>query len=249
VVTIELPQEQVRQSALQKAESAQLPLARLRMSEVAALGAEFFRWEIATATAGLLLEINPFDEPNVQQAKDATRALLDVYTHQQRLPMPEPVASVDGARLTLSRAAEHARPGGSATSFVDQIGKGDYFCLLAYLPPDDDTLSEPLLGLRQAVGNARQCATMFGFGPRYLHSTGQLHKGGANNGVFIVITADPIEDLAIPGQPFSFGVLELAQGLGDFQSLDKTDRRALHVHLTRRDPALIQAVAHALLAG
>jgi hypothetical protein len=90
---------------------------------------------------------------------------------------------------------------------------------------------------------------MFGFGPRYLHSTGQLHKGGANNGVFIVITADPTEDLAIPDQPFSFGVLELAQGLGDFQSLDKTGRRALHVHLPRRDPALIHTVTQALLEG
>jgi hypothetical protein len=88
---------------------------------------------------------------------------------------------------------------------------------------------------------------MFGYGPRYLHSTGQLHKGGANNGVFIVITAEPAEDLAIPGEPFSFGVLELAQGLGDFQSLDRTGRRALHVHLPRRDPDVLRAIADALL--
>jgi len=88
---------------------------------------------------------------------------------------------------------------------------------------------------------------MFGYGPRYLHSTGQLHKGGANNGVFVVVTADPTEDLPIPDQPFSFGILELAQGLGDFQSLDRTNRRALHVHLPRRDPASLQAVWNALL--
>jgi hypothetical protein len=217
------------------------------MPEVAALGAEFLRWEVATATAGLLLQINPFDEPNVQQAKDATKALLDVYVQQHRLPMPEPVASVSGARLTLSRAAEDARPGAPATAFLQQIGAGDYFCLLAYLPPDDENLSEPLFGLRHAVGNTRTCATMFGYGPRYLHSTGQLHKGGANNGVFIVVTAEPTEDLAIPDQPFSFGVLELAQGVGDFQSLDKTGRRALHIHLPRRDPALLHSLASALL--
>jgi transaldolase/glucose-6-phosphate isomerase len=248
-VTVELPDDRVSTADLENVESAQLPVARLQMSEVAALGAEFFRWEVATATAGLLLDINPFDEPNVQQAKDATRALLDVYVQQHRLPVPEAVASVDGARLTLSRAAENARPGEPATAFLKQIGVGDYFCLLAYVPPDDATLAAPLAELRDVVGDEWTCATMFGYGPRYLHSTGQLHKGGANNGVFIVITADPAEDLAIPDQPFSFGVLEQAQGLGDFQSLDKTDRRALHIHLSRRDPAVLRAVTTALLEG
>ena len=248
-VTMELPDAGIDASTRDALASAQLPAASLKMTDVTALGAEFLRWEVATATAGLLLDINPFDEPNVQQAKDATKALLDVYIQRHHLPTPEPMASVSGARLTLSRAAENARPGDPATAFLKQIGTGDYFCLLAYLPPDDDTLAEPLFALRHAAGNAYTCATMFGFGPRYLHSTGQLHKGGANNGVFIVITADPTEDLAIPDQPFSFGVLEQAQGLGDFQSLDKTDRRALHIHLPRRDPALLQAVTRALLDG
>ena len=246
-VVVTLPGDQADAGMLARVRTAALPTATLSMPEVAGLGAEFLRWEVATATAGLLLGINPFDEPNVQQAKDATRALLDVYEQQHRLPAPEPAASVSGARLTVSRAAESHRPGIAATDFLQQIGDGDYFCLLAYLPPDEEVWASALAALREGVSTACGCATMFGYGPRYLHSTGQLHKGGANNGVFVVVTADPTEDLPIPDQPFSFGILELAQGLGDFQSLDRTNRRALHVHLPRRDPASLQAVWNALL--
>jgi glucose-6-phosphate isomerase len=223
------------------------PIATIDMPEVAALGAEFLRWEIATAAAGVLLDINPFDEPNVQQAKDATRALLDVYAQQKRLPMPEPTASFKGVRLATSRAVEEARPGASPEEFLQLIGRGDYFCLLAYLPPDDDAFEPRLWELREHVADRYGCATMFGYGPRYLHSTGQLHKGGANNGVFVVITADADQDLPVPGEPFSFGVLELAQGVGDFQSLDRTGRRALHVHLPGRDPELLREVTRRLL--
>lgn len=228
-------------------EHADLPAATIEMPEVAALGAEFLRWEVATAAAGLLLDINPFDEPNVQQAKDATRALLDIYAQQKRLPMPEPTASFKGVRLATSRAADDARPGASPGEFLQLIGAGDYGCLLAYLPPDDDTFEGALQALREGIAERCGCATMFGYGPRYLHSTGQLHKGGANNGVFIVITADSDDDLPVPGEPFSFGVLELAQGVGDFQSLDRTGRRALYVHLPRRDPQLLREVTQRLL--
>ena len=226
---------------------ANTPIATIDMPEVTALGAEFLRWEIATAAAGVLLDINPFDEPNVQQAKDATRALLDVYAQQKRLPMPEPTASFKGVRLAASRAAEETRPGASPEQFLQLIGPGDYFCLLAYLPPDDEAFEQVLSALRENVADRYACATMFGYGPRYLHSTGQLHKGGANNGVFIVVTAECDQDLPVPGQPFSFGVLELAQGVGDFQSLDRTGRRALHVHLPRRDPQLLREVGQRLL--
>ena len=230
-------------------DDSNLPTATIDMPEVAALGAEFLRWEIATAAAGVLMDINPFDEPNVQQAKDATRALLDVYTQQKRLPMPEPTASIKGARLATSRAVDETQPGASPEAFLQVIGKGDYFCLLAYLPADAEDFAAALQALREGVAVKCGCATMFGYGPRYLHSTGQLHKGGANNGVFIVITADATEDLAIPGEPFTFGVLELAQGVGDFQSLDRTGRRALHVHLRIRDPQLLREVSQRLLAG
>jgi glucose-6-phosphate isomerase len=226
--------------------AAGLPLATLNMPGPAALGAEFLRWEVATATAGLLLEINPFDEPNVQQAKDATRALLDVYVQERRLPTPQASASVSGSYLSLSRAAEDALNGESAMAFLRLLKPGDYFGLLAYLPPDRAEYDDPLQAFREEVTARTNCATMFGYGPRYLHSTGQLHKGGANNGVFLVIAADPVPDLDIPGEPFTFGVLEIAQATGDFQSLDRTGRRALYVRLARREGTAITQLARTL---
>ena len=227
--------------------AANVPLVELDMPDREAIGAEFFRWEVATATAGMLMEINPFDEPNVQQAKDATRALLDSYQQSGRLPVPEAHGSLHRATLTLSHAAHDQLAGAPAEAFLRVLQARDYFGLLAYLPPEDPAFDPPLREFKSAVAARAGCATMFGYGPRYLHSTGQLHKGGANNGVFVVITAAASEDLPIPGEPFSFGVLEMAQAVGDFQSLDRTGRRALHVHLPRRDVDLLQQVLGALL--
>ncbi|HEX5110378.1 MAG TPA: hypothetical protein VFV95_18130 [Vicinamibacterales bacterium] len=225
-----------------------VPSARITLPDVTAIGAEFLRWEVATATAGLLLEINPFDEPNVQQAKDATRSLLGVYAQQHRLPSPEPLATIEGARLSASEAAQQALNGETVLNFLGLLKQGDYGCLLAYLPPDSSF--EPALHeLRTAWGASSECATMFGYGPRYLHSTGQLHKGGPNSGVFVILTAEPTSDLAIPDEPYSFGTLELAQALGDFQSLDHTGRRVLHLHLPNRDLELIRRTLHTLLSA
>jgi glucose-6-phosphate isomerase len=225
------------------------PCAELEMSDVTAIGAEFLRWEVATAAAGVLMAINPFDEPNVQQAKDATRQLLDIYRTSRQLPTPEAHGSFQGARLTLSHAAEDHLQGEPADMFLKVVRPSDYVGLLAYLPPDTERFDVPLQAFRRALATQTGCATMFGYGPRYLHSTGQLHKGGANNGVFIIITAAVETDLPIPGEPFSFGVLEMAQAVGDFQSLDRTGRRALHVHLPSRDLDALQRVTTALLKG
>jgi glucose-6-phosphate isomerase len=226
---------------------SEVPWLELAMPAPNAIGAEFLRWEMATATAGLMIGINPFDEPNVQQAKDATRMLLDEYKSSGRLPLRQPNGEIEGARLTLSAAAEGALDEDSAEHFLQVIGGGDYFGLLAYLPPDREPFDSVLQGIRTRVGKSGRCATMFGYGPRYLHSTGQLHKGGANNGVFVIITADTQDDLPIPGEPFSFGVLEMAQALGDFESLNSAGRRALHVHLPRRDVDLLKRVFDRLL--
>ena len=220
----------------------------LEMPDVFSIGAEFLRWEVATAAAGVLLEINPFDEPNVQQAKDATRALLDVYQQQGRLPFPEPNGTLEGVRLTLSETAVQALDGEPADSFLQVLVPSDYFGLLAYLPPENREFGELLHALRMDVAAQTGCATMFGYGPRYLHSTGQLHKGGANNGVFVIVTAEPEEDLPIPGEPFSFGVLEMAQAPGDFQSLDRSGRRAMYVHLPDRDPSRLRRLSEALVS-
>jgi glucose-6-phosphate isomerase len=227
--------------------SPEIPEIAIEVPGTASIGAEFLRWEVATAAAGFLLDVNPFDEPNVTQAKDATRTILDLYTAQRRLSEPESHAAVDGARLTLSNAAEQQLGGEPAINFLKVLGRGDYLGILVYMPPDEPTWDAVWMAFRERVTAATQRATMFGYGPRYLHSTGQLHKGGANNGAFIVITADGAEDLAIPGEPYSFGVLEQAQAVGDFRSLEHASRRALLVHLPNRDLAFTQKLLEKLL--
>jgi hypothetical protein len=209
------------------------------------LGGEFFRWEFATATAGFLLEINPFDEPNVQQAKDATHTLLDMYTAQGRLPVPGPDAAIEGVRITLSDAARQFAA--DPRTFLQLIQPWDYFALLAFLSPDDEGFTRVLEELRHEVALKTGCAATLGYGPRYLHSTGQLHKGGPNTGVFLILTAEPTPDVAIPGEPYSFGILEQAQALGDFESLSRAGRRALHLHLPVRHPDLLRRVSEILL--
>jgi transaldolase/glucose-6-phosphate isomerase len=223
-------------------EQSGAPVARITMPELAALGAEFVRWEIATAIAGALLEINPFDEPNVSQAKDATRALLSSFQRAGKLPVPAPDrTTADGVTLTLSAAArvalERAATAGPE-ALLSLLAAGDYFALLAYVGPDP-ALASALETFRMVVRDRTRAATTFGYGPRYLHSSGQLHKGGPNTGVFVIVSANPHVDLPIPGESFTFGTLELAQALGDFQSLDATGRRALHVHLPSPDAALL----------
>jgi len=234
-------------TVLARAKASGAPVVSIQLPDAYALGAEFLRWEIATATAGLLMKINPFDEPNVKQAKDATSALLNVYEQRQRLPLPEPHAEISGVRLTVSEAAQSRLDGAPATSFVNVIEPGDYVALLAFLPPDEPRFAAALQEFRMRAAGRGRCATMWGYGPRYLHSTGQLHKGGANNGVFIVIVAEADDDLPIPDHAFSFSVLETAQALGDFQSLDREQRRALLVTLPRRDPELLRRVMASLL--
>jgi glucose-6-phosphate isomerase len=245
VVAIDLGGEAPR--GIERVPASGAPLIRLSAPDALALGAEFFRWEFATATTGWLLGINPFDEPNVQQAKDATRALLQGYSAQRQLPMPEAHAQAEGARLSLSHAAEEALSGADALGFLKVIRPGDYVGVLAYLPPDEPLFARTFANARAKIGHRTSCATMFGYGPRYLHSTGQLHKGGPDSGVFILVTAPPADDLAIPGEPFSFAVLEMAQALGDFQSLDRAGRRALFVQLPRRDTKFLERLVDGLV--
>ena len=214
------------------------------MPEPAALGAEFVRWEIATSVAGALLGVNPFDEPNVQQAKDATRVLLDRHKSDGVLPASTADETTDGIALTLSAAARAQEQ--DAGRLLRLVDPGDYVGVLAYLPPDA-AFDAAVRRFRTEVRRLTSAATMFGYGPRYLHSTGQLHKGGANTGVFVLITASPANDLDIPGQPYTFGTLEMAQALGDFASLEATGRRAVHVHLPAPEPAHLSAALDLLL--
>jgi glucose-6-phosphate isomerase len=225
---------------------ANMPLAVLDVPEPSALGAEFVRWEIATAVAGALLDVNPFDEPNVTQAKEATRTLLGHFKSHGELQAPPADLVVGGAALTLSGAARKELDGRHPEALLTLLRDGDYFALLAYLGPDVE-LQQRLQAFRMAVRGRTRAATMLGYGPRYLHSTGQLHKGGPNTGVFLVITAAPRADLPIPGEAFTFGTLEMAQALGDFASLDAAGRRALHVHLASPNRTALEQVFARLL--
>lgn len=221
---------------------ADAPVATIAFDEPPAIGAEFMRWEIATAVAGALLGVNPFDEPNVQQAKEATRVLLDRYESDGRLSTaPADRTSATGVTLTLTEAARSALGDAPADAFLSIVAPGDYIAILAFLGPDP-RFADIMHRFRMTVRDRLKVATMFGYGPRYLHSTGQLHKGGPNTGVYILVTAAPDEDVEIPMRSFTFGTLELAQGLGDFASLDATGRRAVHVHLPSPDPSLLDAV-------
>ena len=223
------------------------PTVFLDVPDLGHLGAEFFRWEVATATAGWLLGVNPFDEPNVQEAKDATRTLLAAYRSARRLPIAEPDAVIDGIHLSTSAAMRSALGGEPPLALLRVMQPHDYFGLLAYLPPDDQRFDPVISEFRAAVAAKARCAATIGYGPRYLHSTGQLHKGGPNTGVFVIVTAEPAHDAPVPGEDYTFGILQMAQALGDFQSLNRLGRRVLHAHLPRRNPALLQRLTQQIL--
>jgi Phosphoglucose isomerase len=182
------------------------PAVHLWLEDAVQLGREFFRWEFATAVAGIVFGINPFDQPNVQEAKDATKRLL------AESALPE--AGEDDLGLLLR-----------------QVRSGDYVAIQAYLPRDRNT-ERRLHVARMRLRDNLRVATTLGFGPRFLHSTGQLHKGGPNTGVFIQVVEPPVEDVPIPGAPYSFGTLIAAQALGDLQSLRAHGRRVARVRLS-----------------
>ncbi|MGH2381058.1 MAG: bifunctional transaldolase/phosoglucose isomerase [Candidatus Limnocylindria bacterium] len=205
------------------------------------IGAEFVRWEVATAAAGIVLGIDPFDQPNVQESKDATKELLAAFRSNGRLPQPGPLVSEPGISVTADPDALGDVPvtvEGALRQLLDLLQPGrDYFAILAYLPPDQ-AISERLQRIRNRVRETRGVATTLGFGPRFLHSTGQLHKGGPDTGVFLQLTAEPSKDLPIPGWEESFGTLIAAQALGDLTSLQRRGRRALRLHLADLESGL-----------
>ena len=213
------------------------PVEQIGLNDPYDVGAEFVRWEVATAAAGIVLRVNPFDQPNVQQSKDATRALLEAYRQSGSLPAPAPWVAEPGISVYLDPAPLGAEPvsvEGALRALLDSAQTGDYLALQAFLPADQP-IAERLARMRAAIRNRRGLATTLGFGPRFLHSTGQLHKGGPATGIFLQLTADPRRDLPIPGWPETFGILVAAQAMGDLASLGSAHRRALRLHLS--DPA------------
>jgi transaldolase/glucose-6-phosphate isomerase len=206
--------------------AAGFPVLEFPMPDAYSLGSEFFRWELATAVACHILGVNAFDQPDVQDAKDRTKAKIAEFQDRGNLPEKDLVALEDaGAALKALLAAAK---------------QGDYIAINAYLPRNDEML-QALTALRSHLRDQTQCATTLGFGPRFQHSTGQLHKGGPDSGLFIQIVADPGEDVKIPAQGMSFGTLERAQALGDYEALSARGRGALRLHLP--DAATVRELA------
>jgi transaldolase / glucose-6-phosphate isomerase len=230
--------DSAQDQAVAALEAAGQPVVRIEIADRYKIGQEFFRWEIATAVAGSIIGINPFDQPDVEASKVRTRELTSVYERDGALPEETPVFEGDGFKLFAdpanASALRTAGEPGSVASYLkrhlDRLGPGDYCALLAYVARDEGH-HEQLEAIRRRIRDRKRVATCLGFGPRFLHSTGQAYKGGPNSGVFLQITCDDQADLEVPGQKYSFGVVKAAQARGDFDVLAERGRRALRVHL------------------
>lgn len=226
-------------SAIDALEKAGHPVIRISVDDRSDLGQEFFRWEIATAVAGSIIGIDPFKQPDVEASKVATRELTSQYEKTGSLPAEKPILEENGIRLftdqanadALSAAAGKDKSlSGLLRAHVNRLRAGDYFALLAYIQMNDEH-REALQKMRLRVRDGKRVATCLGFGPRFLHSTGQAYKGGPNTGVFLQITCDDAQDLPVPGHSYTFGIVKAAQARGDFQVLVERNRRALRMHL------------------
>lgn len=211
------------------------PVIRITIPDVYNLGQEFFRWEIATAVAGSIIGINAFNQPDVEASKVETRKLTEEYESTGKLPFESPFFKSEDAKLFADPKNTSALKGGVTLvgylkKHLARIGPGDYFAVLGYITMDEEH-EDALQAIRLAVRNNKKVATVLGFGPRFLHSTGQAYKGGPNSGVFLQITCDDAVDVLVPGQTYTFGVVKAAQARGDFAVLAERGRRALRVHL------------------
>ncbi|MGQ0793536.1 MAG: bifunctional transaldolase/phosoglucose isomerase [Deltaproteobacteria bacterium] len=241
-------------AAISALENAGQPVVRISISEIYDLGEEMFRWQIATAVAGAIIGINAFNQPDVEASKIATKKLTSEYEKTGSLPAESPVLEDGEMKLftddkNASALAQAAGGNNTLDAYIkahlDRIGAGDYFCVSAYVEMNH-AHQEILQDMRHAVRDAKRSATCLGYGPRFLHSTGQAYKGGPNSGVFLQITCDDAEDLAVPGQKYTFGTVKAAQARGDFQVLVERDRRALRVHLGRDVKAGLAALRDAV---
>jgi len=232
-------------------EEAGHAVVRISMADTYDLGAEFFRWEIATAVAGSIIGINAFNQPDVEASKIATRNFTSEYEKTGSLPAEKPVVEDGGIKLftdeknaaTLAQAAGADKSvAGYLKAHLGRIRAGDYFAVLGFIQMND-AHQKILQAIRHAVRDVKQVATCLGFGPRFLHSTGQAYKGGPNSGVFLQVTCDDALELPVPEQKYTFGVVKAAQARGDFQVLAERGRRALRVHLHDVDAGLATLAA------
>ncbi|HXC48544.1 MAG TPA: bifunctional transaldolase/phosoglucose isomerase [Candidatus Sulfotelmatobacter sp.] len=222
-------------AAVTALEKAGHPVVRIVLGTKFDLGQEFFRWEIATATAGSIIGINTFNQPDVEASKIETRKLTSEYEATGKLPSEAPFFEDQGLKLfadekNAAALKNNADLAGVLRAHLGRIGAGDYFALLGYIQMND-AHEKSLQAIRHQVRDAKKSATCLGFGPRFLHSTGQAYKGGPNSGVFLQLTCDDAADIPVPGQKFTFGIVKAAQARGDFAVLSDRDRRALRIHL------------------
>ena len=218
--------------------NAGYPVVRIDLSDNYDLAREFFRWEIATAVAGAVIGVNPFDQPDVESAKVRTRVLLSDVVSKGSLPPLQAKFVKEHFSLTfgentwkLLSGSEKEDAATTLHHFFKLLKQDEYLGILSYFDPNNSWLEETFISLREQVRNKLGATIQFGFGPRYLHSTGQLHKGGANNGLFLIITHVLENDLAVPGEEYTFGQLEISQALGDLQTLDSNKRRVALIQL------------------
>ena len=215
-------------------EAAGHPVVRLSVPDTYHLGAEFFRWEIATAVAGSIIAVNPFDQPDVEAAKIATKKLTSAFEESGSLPPEKDVVRIGDSDLEARLRA-----------IFDGAHAGDYFGMLAYIEMNA-AHEAALQAVRCKIRDSKKVATCLGFGPRFLHSTGQAYKGGPNSGVFLEITCDDAKDVPVPGQKYTFGVVKAAQARGDLEVLRERGRRTLHVHLSSDVGASLAQLASAV---
>ena len=224
------------------------PVIRLRLKDPLDVGAEFFRWELATATAGAILGVNPFDEPDVARAKQNTASLLTQWKKSGRLPEWPTDAEENGIVLMAKANAKPTSVAQGIWTHLAQAQPGDYLALQAYLEPSAEVWG-PLQALRALLRDRLRIATTLGFGPRYLHSTGQLHKGGPPTGLFVQITREDRDDLAIPGVGYDFSTFKAAQALGDLEALREGGRRAIRLHLLGKPAQTLQQLLQLVRAA
>jgi hypothetical protein len=216
------------------------PVITIQMDELEDLGQEFFRWEMATAAASAVLKINPFDQPNVELAKNKARELMAEFEQNGFLPVESPTLDYDDIDAYGPAMGETVTE--ALQAFLTQYRPpGDYVAIMAYLPYRD-AIDEALDELRISLRNGLRSAVTVGYGPRFLHSTGQLHKGDGNKGLFIQLTHTPATDVDVPGEKYTFATLVAAQAQGDYNALQETDRRLIRFHIeTGQDiPAAIR---------
>jgi hypothetical protein len=224
--------------AVRALENSGQPVRKVELTDAFAIGAEFLRWEVATAAAGAILGINPFDEPNVAESKDNTMQVLQRFATSGLLPEPAAAVEEDGLKLAADEAtldslreAPERTVGGLVAEHFLRAGEGAYLAIMAYITRTEEH-DRLLARLRTALRDATHRATSVGYGPRFLHSTGQLHKGGPATGIFLQLVMDDEIDLDIPGETgITFGVLKRAQALGDLSALIKRGRPVLRVAL------------------